>query len=180
MKSWANFAQRSSKSKWQMRIEFLARRRPARSSWGRRSQNKMFWQLSWGHGRVLSSQFQISNGDPSSILISGTLRALTITESRSYKPSGIPSNRRLVFSEVIYYRTPCLWCKTRPSGPAPSASRIHPLLGRRCQVPVFGLSWSSRFRGVCQSIIHGFSVNPDRDFFGEFVKLYSVFFDISL
>jgi len=58
--------------KWQMRIEFLPRRRPARSSWGRRFRNKMFWQLSWGHGRVLSFQFQISNGDPSSILISGT------------------------------------------------------------------------------------------------------------
>ena len=52
---------------------------------------------------MLSFQFQISNGDPSSILISGTLRAKAITESRSYKPSGIPSNRRLVFTEVIYY-----------------------------------------------------------------------------
>ena len=89
--------------KWQMRIEFLERRRPARSSWDRRSQNKMFWQLSWGHGRVLSSQFQTSRGDPSSILISGTSRAKAITESRSYKPSGNPSNHRLIFTEVIYY-----------------------------------------------------------------------------
>ena len=78
-----------------MRINFWARRRPARSSWGRRS-NKMFWQLSRGQGRALSSQLQISNGDSSSILISGTLGALIITESRSYKPSGIPSNRWLV------------------------------------------------------------------------------------
>ena len=59
--------------KWQMRIESLARRRPTRSSWGRRSRNKMFWQLSRGRGRALSFQLRISNGDPSSILISGTL-----------------------------------------------------------------------------------------------------------
>ena len=104
--------------KWQMRIEFLARRRPARSSWGRRSRNKMFWQLSRGRGRALSFQFRISNGDPSSILISGTFMALMVTESRFYKPLGISSNYRLIFPKVIYYRTPYLWCKTRPSGPA--------------------------------------------------------------
>ena len=131
-----------------MRIEFLARRRPARSSWGRRSRNKMFWQLSWGHGRVLSFQFQISNGDPSSILISGTFMALMVTESRFYKPLGISSNYRLIFPKVIYYRTPCSWCKTRPSGPAVRSSRIHPLLGRRRLVPISGLLQSSWFLGV--------------------------------
>ena len=105
MKGWVNFTQRSSKSKiWQMRINFWARRRPARSSWGRRF-NKMFWQLSRGQGRALSFQLQISNGDPSSILISGTLGALIITESRSYKPSGIPSNRWLVSPRL--YITMC-------------------------------------------------------------------------
>ena len=130
-----------------MRNEFLARRRPARSSWGRRSRNKMFWQLSRGRGRALSFQLRISNGDPSSILISGTFMALMVTESRSYKPLGISSNYRLIFPKVIYYRTPCLWCKTRPSGPAIPLSRIHPLLGRRRLVPIFGLLQSSWFWG---------------------------------
>ena len=63
----------------------------------------MFWQLSQGHGRVLSFQFQTSNGDLSSILISGTLTALMVTESRFYKPLGISSNYRLIFPKVIYY-----------------------------------------------------------------------------
>ena len=88
--------------KWQMRIEFLARRRPARSSWGRRSRNKTFWQLSRGRGRALSFQFRISNGDPSSILISGTFMALMVTESRFYKPLGISSNYRLIFFPRLY------------------------------------------------------------------------------
>ena len=88
--------------KWQMRIESLARRRPTRSSWGRRSRNKMFWQLSRGRGRALSFQLRISNGDPSSILISGTFMALMVTESRSYKPLGISSNYRLIFFPRLY------------------------------------------------------------------------------
>ena len=69
----------------------------------------MFRQLSRGHGRVLRSQFQMANEDPSSILIIGTLGALIITESRSYEPSGISSNRWLVFPRLYItfaYRVP--------------------------------------------------------------------------
>ena len=97
--------------KWQMRIESLARRRPTRSSWGRRSKNKMFWQLSRGRGRALSFQLRISNGDPSSILISGTFMALIVTESRSYKPWGISSNYWLIFSQgyILHYVRVFTW-----------------------------------------------------------------------
>ena len=52
--------------KWQMRIEFLSRRRPARSSWGRRSRNKMFWQLSWGPWA--GAQFPVPNIEQRSVL----------------------------------------------------------------------------------------------------------------
>ena len=42
-------------------------------------------------------------------MISGTLTALMVTESRFNKPLGISSNCRLIFPEVIYYNGGYLW-----------------------------------------------------------------------
>ena len=49
-----------------------------------------------------------SNRDFFSASIYGTFRALMVTESRFYKPSKIPSTRRSVLFEVIYYTATAL------------------------------------------------------------------------
>ena len=67
--------------------------------------------MSRGRGRALSFQLRISNGDPSSILISGTFMVLMVTESRFYKPSKIPSNCRSVLFRgyILHLARHSLW-----------------------------------------------------------------------
>ena len=130
-----------------MRVDHFARRCLARSSWDRRAEIRC---LTVELGPWEGAQFWVptSNGDFLSVLIYGT---------SSSNDHGIPfsinrqKSRQIVdrfFTEVIYYRTPCLWCKTRPPGRAPLASRIHPLLRRHYRVPIPGGPWSLLSLGV--------------------------------
>ena len=125
----------------------------------------MFWQFELGPWA--GAQFSVLNIKRGSVLHFDcrNFMILMITESRFHKPFGISSNYRLIFPKVIYYRTPCLWCKTRLPGPAISASRIHPFLGRRHPVPIFGSCNHYDFGGFLSQWFEYF-VNPGWNFEG--------------
>ena len=78
----------------------FARRCPARSSWGRRAKTWCFDSWAGAVGGLLSSEFQRRTEIPPPFWLT-ELWALTITESRFYNSSEIPSNRRSVFCRGV-------------------------------------------------------------------------------